>query len=240
MGSRLVVTIAVLSLAAGLPRAEAAVITEVNSFTGITTFGGRGSPGYANLQVFAPFNLALGVLTGATVELVGTVAPGVLVTNPPSALPSLITFNPTISLAAGSTSSNAAGNFSGVTQALSPETASFGPGLNASQVAAIGAPEAVDLVAIVSADVLQSFAQNPLSVLNYNPAFSPNLGLPSFPSSTFSEDAIATSAQYITTFTYIPSASGGTAVPEPGFLSLGLLGIGAAWLALARRQRSFA
>ena len=238
MGSRFILTVAVLSLAAGSLRAEAAVITEVNSFTGTTVFAVHGVD-YATLIEAAPFNSTLGVLTGASVEFVGTAAPGVVVFNPPSPFPATLAFSPSIGLTASvqaPVGSPPADSFPTISQSLPTETAPVGANPGTSSFSVIGASEAVDITVTLPNDDLTNFAQNPVSVLNYSPITVSN---PIFPNNFIYEPSITTDAEFITTFTYTPNTSGGTAVPEPAFLSLGLLGIGAAWLALARGQRSF-
>ena len=222
-------TLTIASFAASLPSAKAAVITESLDLSGTRIYGQR-SPAF--LTSITPFDPSLGVLTGVAVQLVGTVAPGVVVSDPPSPLPAPlvnpVTFsNPTIALFSGFSS---AGTVSS-TQTLPTETGSFGSGADASQLAAIGAPEAVDLVNTLPNDALAEFGQFPSIEITFNPNPS-DLGIP-YIGPPYLNFSFTPAAELTTTFTYTPTA---TPVPEPALLSLGLLGAGAAWLAFARRQ----
>ena len=246
MGTRLLAATGLVGALLPLATAQADVLTQA-----IDVSYSRGTAHGPDFNFFTPFNNNLGTLTGAILQFTGTVVPELSVTvdalNAP--IPTSITFVPTLSLG---TALLLAGTVNYRPQDVAnsenfpAETAPFTavgnpfpspgapPGYFDQNYQASGTPEPANITTVVPASELAAFANfsdgpfapGPPSILLVNSV------LPDSPF-YYGGDGILTTGQIQLSFTYTPNA---TSVPEPAFLSLGLLGAGAAWLAFARRQ----
>jgi len=144
MRSLLLAAVTASALAALVPDARAAAITQALPVSGAPIdFRDFGVDAFVR-----PFDPTLGTLTAVTLRLTGTLTPGLEAFDVPSPLPAFfaapVTLAPLVSIASPG----------GATQALPAETLAFAQGGTPRRQLLTGTPEAVDLSETVAPDAL--------------------------------------------------------------------------------------